>query len=235
MAEVLYPSGYGKRMETLAELRRRHEPHMHPEFANRLFPFLEAQGGFMGIGGGYRTTQPVKKGFAKPGRSFHQLQPFPSGNFYAGLDMVVVNAGRKHRAPRWGEVPQQGSAAARLYGVHMNVGEPGSKGNEPWHCQPIELDGWDVWVRNGRPDLKYGYLLDGGQPAPIIVPISTEPPNVGPGDRNATVALLQQKLGIIADGWFGRQTEKAVRAFQRAHGLTVDGWVGRQTWTALGF
>lgn len=230
---TLYPTGYGKRMVTMDELRQRFEPRMHPEFAARLFPFLEAQGGFMGIGGGFRATggQPDKPGFAKEGQSMHQLQDFPSGRFYAGLDMVVVNPGGKHRAPRWSEVPQQGSDAARRYGVHMNVGEPGSKGNEPWHCQPVELDGWDVWVRNGRPDLQYGYLT--GTPLPPI-PLPTFPPTVRRGDRGATVEQLQVALGgLKVDGKFGWFTDRAVRAFQRAHGLKVDGVVGPKTWAAI--
>ena len=228
---TMYPTGYGKRMVTLDELRRKFEPRMHPEYARRIFPFIEAQGGFMGIGGGFRTTQPKLPGFAKEGRSFHQYQPFPSGKFYAALDMVVVNPGRKHRAPRWTEVPQQGSDWARRCGVHMNAGTPGSKGNEPWHCQPVELDGWESWVRQGRPDLRYGYPLD-GTPVPPLPPVEV-PATVRRGDNNCTVALLQQKLGIHVDGQFGPQTEKAVRAFQKAHGLTVDGIVGPQTWAAL--
>ena len=36
---------------------------------------------------------------------------------------------------------------------------------------------------------------------------------------------LQRALGITADGIFGRQTERAVLAFQRSHGILVDGEV----------
>lgn len=35
---------------------------------------------------------------------------------------------------------------------------------------------------------------------------------------------------LEVDGWFGNQTEKAVRDFQKFFGFTVDGWVGPQTW-----
>lgn len=35
------------------------------------------------------------------------------------------------------------------------------------------------------------------------------------------------------DGWYGSDTEAAVKHFQEAKGLKVDGWVGPDTWIAL--
>lgn len=55
------------------------------------------------------------------------------------------------------------------------------------------------------------------------------------GSRGNDVSLLQQKLGIKADGIFGTKTEEAVKAFQKAHGCTPDGIVGPHTWEELGF
>ncbi len=60
------------------------------------------------------------------------------------------------------------------------------------------------------------------------------------GDHNSAVKQLQKLLtekgfdtnGI--DGWFGNDTEKAVKAFQRSTGLDDDGVVGDDTWQALG-
>jgi hypothetical protein len=52
--------------------------------------------------------------------------------------------------------------------------------------------------------------------------------------RGSSVALLQRRLGIGADGVFGPGTLGAVKTFQRAHGLTADGIVGPGTWQALG-
>jgi peptidoglycan hydrolase-like protein with peptidoglycan-binding domain len=53
------------------------------------------------------------------------------------------------------------------------------------------------------------------------------------GSEGRQVRILQHRLGIAADGIYGRQTEAAVRAFQQREGLTVDGAVGPQTSAAL--
>lgn len=54
------------------------------------------------------------------------------------------------------------------------------------------------------------------------------------GSKGYAVKLLQEKLGIAADGIFGPKTEIAVKAYQKAHGLTVDGIAGAKTWSCLG-
>lgn len=54
------------------------------------------------------------------------------------------------------------------------------------------------------------------------------------GDRGAEVRELQQALEISADGIFGPQTDRAVRAFQERNGLQVDGIAGPVTLHALG-
>ena len=50
----------------------------------------------------------------------------------------------------------------------------------------------------------------------------------------STVVALQQALGISADGIYGPQTRRAVRAYQSNHGLLVDGIAGPQTLGSLG-
>jgi hypothetical protein len=170
---TLYPIGYQQTVVPMVELRRIHEPKMHPEYARRLFAWLESKGGIFGIGGGWRLTQPDRAGFAPDGRSFHQTQTFASGfQGYCAVDLVVINAGQPHRAPIWPEVPAQGSAQALRWGVHCNVGTPGVLGSEPWHMQPVEIDGYDSWVNAGRRDPVAGYRLPTDPPPEEPVAVS---------------------------------------------------------------
>lgn len=55
------------------------------------------------------------------------------------------------------------------------------------------------------------------------------------GSRGSYVNVLQTKLGISVDGFFGTDTENAVIAYQKSHGLTPDGIVGQRTWESLGY
>lgn len=72
-------------------------------------------------------------------------------------------------------------------------------------------------------------------------PMPQDPPTIRKGSRGVWVTLAQEKLiergyscgAKGADGIFGKDTESAVRAFQRASGLNVDGVVGHDTWDAL--
>lgn len=58
-------------------------------------------------------------------------------------------------------------------------------------------------------------------------------PMVRRGSRGNITKLIQEKLGISADGIFGANTEVAVKNYQRTNGLSVDGIVGRNTWRKL--
>ena len=49
------------------------------------------------------------------------------------------------------------------------------------------------------------------------------------GSRGATVAAVQAKLGLTADGDFGPGTERALMGWQREHGLEPDGVAGPLT------
>lgn len=49
------------------------------------------------------------------------------------------------------------------------------------------------------------------------------------GSKGEQVKILQEKLGIKVDGIFGKQTEGAVKEFQKNSGLVADGIVGPKT------
>jgi peptidoglycan hydrolase-like protein with peptidoglycan-binding domain len=54
--------------------------------------------------------------------------------------------------------------------------------------------------------------------------------------KGEDVARLQKALNFQeahVDGIFGRDTDRAVREFQRAHALKIDGKAGPATWAAL--
>lgn len=153
MADTLYPVYYQKTLVTMKRLRELHEGHMHPEYARRLFNWIEAQDGRIGIGGGWRaggTQKEDEPGFAPEGKSFHQDQPYNDGVVGScAVDLVARNGSNIHRSPYWSEVPVQGSQEAFKWGVHCNVGVPGN--GESWHMQPVEIDGWGRWWDAGRP------------------------------------------------------------------------------------
>ncbi|GAF67160.1 N-acetylmuramoyl-L-alanine amidase [Bacillus sp. TS-2] len=47
------------------------------------------------------------------------------------------------------------------------------------------------------------------------------------------IKMVQAYLGVIMDGLYGPNTERAVRHYQAKHNLMVDGIVGPKTWTQL--
>ena len=53
------------------------------------------------------------------------------------------------------------------------------------------------------------------------------------GSKGEDVKKLQSKLGLSADGIFGRNTADAVRNFQTKNGLNPDGIVGPKTWQTI--
>ena len=47
------------------------------------------------------------------------------------------------------------------------------------------------------------------------------------------VKIAQKYLGITEDGWFGTDTEVAVKLYQKKKQLEVDGQIGKQTWSSF--
>lgn len=254
---TLYPMFYGTRMVPFQTLLDTFAPNAHPEAFRRLINFLEHNNGKFGIGSGFRRpgTQPVNKpGFAPPSKSFHEGQVFRIGICYAAWDLVVVNPGRNHRAPTWDEVPVQGSQLAIDYGLHMNVGTPRAPGSESWHMQPVEIDGWDSWVRAGRPELQFSYPIRiftprPETPQPPVPPTQPDTKEINveftsrvlrEGSVGPDVKFYQRIMndiagqGLLQDGYYGPATTTAVMNWQRffttpQRPLAVDGVLGAAT------
>jgi hypothetical protein len=114
---VLYPEAYGTKMTTLDGMIAKHGDKMHPEFRRRFFAYIESKDGLLGVGGGFRVTQPNKAGFAPPGKSFHQNQKFKSGiTAYSAVDLVRLRpGGGVHMSPSWDDCADAPEWAAHVY------------------------------------------------------------------------------------------------------------------------
>lgn len=234
MSNILFPTGYGSTMVTIDELfRRHHVDKMHPEFARRLREWLISKEGSIGIGGSWRAEQPPKPGFAPEGKSFHQSQQFASGRTaFCAVDLVHVTApGKAHRSPTWDEVPKKGSDEAKRWALHCNVTKP----SEPWHIQPIEIDGYGSWVRGGRKDFSAMTIIPPPPapkpPAGAVFAYPGQP--LRRGSQGEAVKLVQVVIGAKPDGDYGAATERRVKAWQKANSLLADGVVGTVTWKKM--
>jgi lysozyme family protein len=86
-----------------------------------------------------------------------------------------------------------------------------------------------------RPALALPFPFPAATTSAVVVPVPMPPPQ-GLHDA-ASLQTLLNALGadpqLIVDGNFGRNTKRAVQAFQAANGLAVDGLAGPQTWSLL--
>lgn len=244
------PYGYQRGERSLREIENILNAHYHPGYVRRIIPWLAAQDGRIGVGGHWRPTgsQPDKPGFAPEGRSFHQDQRYSDGFVGAcAVDLVARNGVREHRSPTWAEVPAQGSKDAVKWGLHCNIA------SEAWHMQPIEVDGYASWVRNGRPFPRKDY------PIPDVDPPTPIPPTGGVVTATVTVELEVLRVGahsedarrcqallnrrarghgsasdvVDEDGRYGKLTAGIVQFVQGEEGLQQDGICGPNTWRAL--
>jgi len=83
------------------------------------------------------------------------------------------------------------------------------------------------------------YAIPRGLYSPEEIPVSPMHRTLRKGSQGDDVRTLQTFLVAwgfepgTPDGVFGKKTDAALRAFQKAQGLTVDGVCGPATWTAL--
>jgi GH25 family lysozyme M1 (1,4-beta-N-acetylmuramidase) len=140
-----------------------------------------------------------------------------------------TNDGQQHDAPTIPCDLWQYTSVGKLDGINGNV---------------------DLNVLTGTKPLEYFTGV-----APLVVPepvhvaaapVQPKPAPVAPaaivpypghlirkGSRGKDVERIQRALGIKADGIFGPQTEKSLKAYQARHGLTVDGICGPASWNTM--
>lgn len=214
-----FPNGYANRLVSLAELRERHEPKMHPEYAVRIFACIEAADGLVGIGGSWRSRQTQADNYAKfpntfapPGASFHESHPWASGvEAYAAVDTVGRHA-RHYEAWNW---------------MRDHVGRFGlctfwNVNGEPWHTQFSDLpQGARTWKAAGSPD---------PPPYPFPGRAGQRPPDMPRGGPFGDFPNDGGKV-VISIGWHGDLVRYAQRVIaDRAGGnIEVDGDFGPQT------
>lgn len=221
-----FPNGYGNRLVSFAELRERHEPKMHPEYARRIFACIAAADGLVGIGGGWRSTATQAKNhaaapntFAPPGSSFHEAQRWASGlDAYAAVDTVGRHA-RNDEAWNW----MRDHAGRFGLCTFWNVN------GEPWHVQFSDLPkGARTWKAAGRPDPPRA-VLPGDVGGAAADPAATAAGSDG-ADPFAALAANDHKP-VISIGWHGDLVRYLQRVIaDRAGGrIAVDGDFGPKT------
>ena len=103
---------------------------------------------------------------------------------------------------------------------------------------PTPKPSGDAWVRSLQAELNAQGFRDSNGNKLVVDGIAGSKtlsacPTLRIGARGNITKLMQQKIGVAADGIFGNGTKQAVINYQKSKGLVADGIVGRNTWRKL--
>ena len=103
---------------------------------------------------------------------------------------------------------------------------------------PTPKPSGDAWVRSLQAELNTQGFRDSNGNKLVVDGIAGSKtlsacPTLRIGARGNITKLMQQKIGVVADGIFGNGTKQAVINYQKSKGLVADGIVGRNTWRKL--
>ena len=103
---------------------------------------------------------------------------------------------------------------------------------------PTPTPSGDAWVRSLQAELNAQGFRDSNGNKLVVDGIAGSKtlsacPTLRVGARGNITKLMQQKIGVAADGIFGSGTKQAVINYQKSKGLSADGIVGKNTWRKL--
>ena len=103
---------------------------------------------------------------------------------------------------------------------------------------PTPKPSGDAWVRSLQAELNAQGFRDSNGNKLVVDGIAGSKtlsacPTLRIGARGNITKLMQQKIGVSADGIFGSRTKQAVINYQKSKGLSADGIVGQNTWRKL--
>lgn len=103
---------------------------------------------------------------------------------------------------------------------------------------PTPKPSGDTWIRSLQAELNAQGFRDSNGNKLVVDGIAgaktlSACPTLRIGARGNITKLMQQKIGVVADGIFGNNTKRAVINYQKSKGLVADGIVGRNTWRKL--
>ncbi len=148
---------------------------------------------------------------------------------FIGIEAENAGDGSEPWPPEQVEAYQRGVYALLK---HLNVGADMCVGHKEYALPQGRKIDPNFSMKDFR-GLVSDYLVGRTPPAPIRPRSDTGRPTLRRGMDDAAVELLQQAIGVRADGVFGPKTEAALRDWQRAHDLLADGICGPKTWALL--
>ena len=103
---------------------------------------------------------------------------------------------------------------------------------------PTPKPSGDAWIKSLQAELNTQGFRDSDGNKLVVDGIAGSKtlsacPTLRIGARGNITKLMQQKIGVAADGIFGNGTKQAVINYQKSKGLVADGIVGRNTWRKL--
>lgn len=103
---------------------------------------------------------------------------------------------------------------------------------------PTPKPSGDAWIRSLQAELNTQGFRDSNGNKLVVDGIAGSKtlsacPTLRIGAKGNITKLMQQKIGVAADGIFGNNTKQAVINYQKSKGLVADGIVGRNTWRKL--